>query len=297
MNPLLLWMSARQAGSASSFRARVAELQPEHARRGGGAAPHYLAAWMLSKLGHAEFHPAADGAGWRVAPPVLAASGIHASPHAVLCGARTEPLLAALAAAADAQRLHLLPQPGAPDLVEVHAESSALLSRIGADARIPIQWNAPLAILAACPPVSEIALQQQPMPIGAGWTVSRFSKSGLAWVPCTPAEIRSPRTNLFRFKGEYSTTYMLQADGRSWICDAAIGKYRVLTRRHRPLTYSAPTQDLAIALSCRPPELVERALVISSGRLPEVRGTDIVYTRIAPATAATAAAVLGQRFY
>jgi hypothetical protein len=106
-----------------------------------------------------------------------------------------------------------------------------------------------------------------------------------------------PLANLLRFKSEFGTTYILHVDGRFWSCDPAVGKYRVLTRRYRPLTYNATAQELAIPASCRPPELVERALVVSSGLLPEVRGSQLIYTRVYPATAAAAATILGQRLH
>ena len=295
MNDLLLWMSARQAGSISSFRSIVGELRPPNAGRGN--ASHRAVAWTLSKLGHAEFEAAAGETAWRVAPPVLAAAtGLNAEPLSVLCGARSEPLLAALAAVGG-PRLQRHSLNDGPDLFELRAENPDVLTRMANDAGIPIQWNAPLAVLAACPPLASVSLKERPLPIGAGWTISRFSKSGLAWVPCTTAEARAGKTNLLRFRSQYGTHYVLSAEERYFSCDPAMGKYRVLTRRHRPLAYDATTRELAIAISCRPPELVERALVISSGRLPEVRTGKLVYTRIALATAVAAAAILGQRLH
>jgi hypothetical protein len=106
-----------------------------------------------------------------------------------------------------------------------------------------------------------------------------------------------PLANLLRFRSEFVTTYLLHADGHSWSCDPAVGKYRVLTPRYRPLSYNARAQELAIEASCRPPGLVERALVVSSGILPHVRGSQLIYTRVSPSTAAAAATILGQRLH
>lgn len=297
MNELLIWMSARRSGSIRSFRARVAELQPAGARGRQGVTPHRLAAWMLSKLAHAEFEGAAGQVGWRIAPPVLAASDIYGAPRAVLCGARSAELLNALAARGGAKQLRLSPQPGSPDLVELRAESAGVLTDIAYDAGLPVQWNASLAIMAACPRVTSIVLEERSIPVGAGWTVSRFSKSGLAWVPGTRAEAQSVCTGLFRFRGDYSTTYILKEGGRSWSCDPAVGKFRILTRRHRPMTYNAAAQELAITASCRPPELVERALVVASGRLPDFRDKTLVYGHVGRAAAEAAAVLLGQRLH
>ena len=71
-----------------SFRSKVTELG---LARGQTAAR--IVQWNLEKLGHAEFGQAAAGTGWRIAPPVLAASDPSGVPFAFLCGARTPALL------------------------------------------------------------------------------------------------------------------------------------------------------------------------------------------------------------
>lgn len=298
MNELLTWMSARGSGSTRSFRARVAEIEgaTPHARQ--ATAPARLAAWTLSKLGHAEFAGSASVAGWRIAPPVLAAADIDGPPRAVLCGARSTELLSALLdAAGAAPRLNTSPQPGAPDLIELRAESANMLARIAEQVGIPVQWNASLAILAACLLISSIALEERAIPVGAGWTVSRFSKSGLAWVPSSGAAAHSLPAGLFRFRGEYGAAYILKQGAKAWSCSPAVGKFRILTRRNRPLNYSAATRELTVAAACRPPELVERALTIASGHLPVFRDNALVYSDVGRTTAEAAATILGQRLY
>ena len=297
MNELLLWMSARKFGSAQSFRARVAELQPVSGGFGRGAATHRRVAWELSKLGHAEFGHAADGSGWRVAPPVLAAGSFSGTPRAVLCGARTRDLLSALANSAGSNQLRMSSQPGGPDTVEVHASSALALDDIARRTRIPIVWNAALAVLAVCPTAKTVSMEERSVPVGIGWAVSRFSKSNLAWVASTAADAQAAKVGLFRFKADYGTTYILKEEGRAWSCDPAIAKYRVLTRRHRAISYAASEQKLSVAAGCRPPELVERALVIASGRLPEFQAGRIVYNQVMRAAAEAVAALLGQRLY
>jgi hypothetical protein len=298
MNELLLWMSARRSGSAQSFRARVAALYPVGSQLARSSAAYWQAVWGLSKLGHAEFAESAGGRGWRVAPPVLAAGDFFGPPRAVLCGARTEGLRAALINSAGGDRVSTLPQSGAPDTVEVRASSTSALDDIARRTRIPIQWNAPLAILAVCPTVKAAPVQERTIPVGAGWSVTRFSKSSLAWVGASAAEAQQTASGgFFRFRADYGTTYILKEGGRAWSCDPAIGKYRVLTRRHRPLAYLPATQELSISAACRPPDLVERALVVGSGRLPEFRAGRIVYGQVVRAAAEAAASLLGQRLY
>jgi hypothetical protein len=297
VNELLIWMSARRSGSTRSFRARVAEIEGTTPRGRQSTAPARLAAWTLSKLGHAEFEESAAVAGWRIAPPVLAATDIYGPPRAVLCGARSTELLSALLSAAGALRLSTSPQTGAPDLIELRAESASVLISIAGQAGIPVQWNASLAILAACPLIRSIPLEERTIPVGAGWTVSRFSKSGLTWVPSSAAAAHSLPAGLFRFRGEHGATYILKQGVKAWSCSPAVGKFRILTRRHRPLNHSAATRELTIAAACRPPELVERALTIASGHLPVFRDNALVYTDVGRITAQTAATILGQRLY
>jgi hypothetical protein len=162
---------------------------------------------------------------------------------------------------------------------------------------IPIQWNASLAILAICPFINAIVLQERTIPVSAGWEVSRFSKSSKAWVASKTAEVQSLRLGLFRFKGEYDTAYVLNEGGRSWSCDPAVGKFRILDSRHQALVYNPGAADLAIPASCRPPELIERALVVSSGSLPDFRDGTLVYANITRPIAEAAAARLGQSLH
>ena len=148
-----------------------------------GRSPHRIAEWNLSKLGHAEFGPAAAGEGRRVAPPVLAAGDPSKSRRALLCGARTPALLGRLRTAAG-PRLVTCAQTGGPDVAELDASSPEELGCIAQEAGIDVQWNAPLAVLACSPKPAVVRLDSADIPIG-GWDVSRFSKSNLAWVPST----------------------------------------------------------------------------------------------------------------
>jgi hypothetical protein len=297
MNELLTWMSAQQAGSLLGFRGRVAELYPTVGRSGHAMPSYRLAAWTLSKLGHAEFENAASGAGWRVAPPVFAAGDIFELPRAVLCGARTSKLLQGLADRGGTCRIKHSSVASTPDLIEIEAESFNSLVAIADDVGVPVQWNASLALLSACTYVKGTVLQECSIPVGAGWTVSRFSKSGLCWVSASLAEPKSVRNGFFRFRGDYGTNYVLKENGDAFSCHPTIGKYRILARRNRPLRYSAAAQELTVAASCRPPEVIERALVVASGRLPNFQDKALVYKQVSRTTAETVANLLGQRLH
>lgn len=295
MNELLLWMSARRAGSAQSFRSQVAALGSV-----GGRSPHRIAEWNLSKLGHAEFGPAAAGEGWRIAPPVLAAGDPSKNGYALLCGARTPALFNRLRTVAG-PRLRTSTQNGGPDVVELAASSAEELGIIAQEAGIEVQWNAPLAVLACSPKPTIDRLDPADIPIG-GWDVSRFSKSNLAWVPSTVDDARGTRDGFFRFRSDYSTQHILIEAGAPFAADPAAGKYRLLGRQHRRLrrrqgtmTYEGSGEVMRIRASCRPPALVERALVLCSGLLPRFDNEFLAYGRVEPAVASAVAALLDQR--
>lgn len=288
MNELLLWMSARHSGSAQAFRSKVAELGLL-----GGRSPQRIAQWNLGNLGHAEFAPAAGGDGWRVAPPILAAGDPCREGHAILCGARTFQMLARLSAAFGSQMAQR-PQTGGPDIIEVTAPTALALAAQATAARIEIQWNASLAILACCTPPKALQLVLTDLPIG-GWEVSRFSKTGLAWVPSSMDAARSAAAGLFRYRSEFATHYILIEKGTAFATEAAAGKYRLLRRRHSAISYRSSDQAILVRASCRPPPLAERALVLSSGALPTFADGTLTYSRIEPVVAAAMAALLDQR--
>jgi len=291
MNDLLLWMSARVEGSAASLRAKAAELIPG---RSTSVARHRIAEWHLSQLAHAEFGEAA-GNGWRISPPVLAAEDPCGSQRAVLCGARTPRLLDRVLSAAGSMAA-IEPQREGPDTVTVAASRPGELAALSRACGIPLQWNAPLAILGAARPPHAIPLEAAPVPVG-GWTVSRFSKTGLAWVPSSVREAQSATAGLFRFRSEQGSASILKERGASFTIDPSQGKYRILARRHRPLRYDSVSQELSVAIACRPPALVQRALVVCTGRLPAIRDGRIIYGGVGRHVAESAAVLLRQRLY
>lgn len=288
MNELLLWMSARHSGSAEAFRSKVAELGLL-----GGRSPQRIVQWNLGNLGHAEFAPRAGGNAWRVAPPVLAAGDPCRSGDAFLCGARVSPMLGRLSAAFGSQMVQR-PQAGGPDIVQVTAPTAAALEAQATAARIEIQWNAPLAILACCARPSDLHLAPTDLPLG-GWEVSRFSKTGLAWVQSSVDAARLATAGLFRFRSGFGTHYILIEKGTPFATEAAAGKYRLLRRRHSAISYRSSDQAFTVRASCRPPPLVERALVLSSGALPTFTNGILTYSRVEPLVASAVAALLDQR--
>ena len=288
MNEILLWMSARRSGSAESFRSKVAELGLV-----GGRSPQRIVQWNLGNLGHAEFEPRAGDDGWRIAPPVIAAGDPCRGGKAFLCGARTAPMLARLSAIFGS-RLSRRPQTGGPDIVQVTAPSAIALANQAAAAHIEIQWNAPLAILACCPRPTDLQLTPVEIPVG-GWQVSRFSKTGLAWVQSSVDMARSATAGLFRFRSDFATHYILVEKSAAFATEAAAGKCRILRRRHSAIAYRSSDQTFVVRASCRPPPLVERALILCSGALPTFTDGLLAYGGVELNIASAIATLLGQR--
>jgi hypothetical protein len=286
MNELLLWASAVGSGTEASFKRKATELLP--ARRAGPAA-HRRALWNLGSLAHCEFRDAADR-GWRVAPPVLAAGDPIGPVSAVLCGARSGPLLARLNAAAE-DSVSVRAQRDAPDLIEVRKGAAADLISISRDVGIPIQWNAPIAILAAFEAPSMGSYAETALPSG-GWTVERFSRSGMNWVASSVADAGRKHRGLFRFKSDYDIRHVFRNGGITREVPPGIAKYWILGRRQRAMRINLSHGIASFPLAVRPPGLIDRALVVASGTLPTVSDRRLTYSGItAPVATAVAAAL------
>jgi hypothetical protein len=186
------------------------------------------------------------------------------------------------------------PQVGGPDIIHLAAPTARILADQAVAVHIAIQWNTPLAILACCPRPSDLQLAPTDLPLG-GWDVSRFSKSGLAWVQSSLDAARSATAGLFRFRSDYTTHYILIEKGAAFATEPAAGKYRLLRRRYSAIAYRASDHALIVPASCRPPPLVERALILSSGALPTFTNGLLAYSAIEPVVASAVAALLDQR--
>jgi hypothetical protein len=294
MNHLLLWMSARREGTMQALRTEIARAESEFAARADGSRP----GWDLARLGHAELENPVAGR-WRICPPVLAARSLVGGVSGVLCGARTPQLLQMLGDAAGSHGVQVLTvaQTAAPDLVELKAKSFAALAAAARAAGIWLQPRATRALISAAAPVRTLVFEPAAMPIGQGWEVSRFSLSGLRWMPWTVEAARSAKKGLFRFRSDYETRHVLRDAAGTWNAPPDAAKYRLLEPRHRPLAYSATTRTFHAALGARPPALIERALILASGMLPAKDGPFLAYREIELADAQAAAKSLGQKLH
>jgi len=106
------------------------------------------------------------------------------------------------------------------------------------------------------------------------------------------------RTGLFRFVMGHQRFYYLRWRGRSYRVPVQVGKYAVMRKKRGLLTFDAESRTLSVPLMCRPPLLIERALVLCSGLLPSFDGASgrVEYGSVPPEAARLAAQLLRQEF-
>jgi hypothetical protein len=281
-NELLLWMSARGQGSWSQFRAAVEELHiaeqestvisvEDEEPAGRTSLPLYQSLRLnLQRLAHAEFFAGAHTDDWRVTPPCLSFMRHRTHWLAVVTGARSDLLLQHLHSAAQAVHIETVALEACPNTIRLNAPDDALFTDIAGSTGMLLQSDAPVSILTSLPPVDHPAVRKSDdLPFGTGWKIERFSTTTLGWRAATRDDALGTAAGLFRFSLGYRSHVLLCLDGSAYQLPAQVGKYYVLRqRRKKVLSYDAVNRRLSIPASCRPPLLVERALILCSGLLP-----------------------------
>ncbi len=311
-NSLLLWMSARRSGSWAQFRAAVEELHlgADAEVDGEGddtpdqfALPLYQTLrFNLQRVGHAEFFAGAgDGAEWRVAPPVPAITRHQCGWLGVVAGARSLSLMDRLrsAAARHGAKIRVLALASYPDQMLITAETRDTLASTAEEAGFFLQDDAPAALLASLPPVDDPKVRYHTeLPFGSDWRTERFSPEDLVWRSARLDDARAASAGLFRFSLRHQRHVLFCCRGAMARIPGQVGKYLVLRRRRRQvLRYDAPKRTLSMRASCRPPFLIERALIMCSGLIPSYvgggpRGGCLQYAEIPEDIARIAAALL-----
>lgn len=303
---LLLWLSAKGQGSWSQFRGAVEEFCAEQyygspvvddegdrsVKAGSDLPVYHRVRFDLSRLGHVEFFSKKERQYWRVVPPSLTL--FSRSPgEGLLCGARSPNLLKEMSSELDVIRLAA---PGMPDRIMVRGSTEAVVrgaSRVG----LLIQLDAPTAMLLALPDARDPATwHPMAVPETPSWTVHRFSSSRLCWDETTGKDALIIRTGLFRFIMGHQRFYYLLWRGRAYRVSVQVGKYAVMRKRRGLLTYDTSSQTLSVPAVCRPPLLIERALVLCSGLLPsfDPRSRRLEYSNVYPEVASLTAQLLRQ---
>lgn len=312
-NDLLLWMSARRQGSWQQFRAAVEELHMADSAgdpQGGAeedtadqyALPLYQELRLnLQRLGHAEFFAGAGESDWRVAAPSLAVTQHARGSLGVVAGARSLRLLQRLEEIAAPTELETLSPPACPDQLRIVASDPRTLAGIAQRAGLLLQHDAPAAILMSLPPIDDPAVRRRAdLPFGADWRIEQWSASELGWRAATRDEALSTSGGLFRFSLRHQRHVLLCSKGAAFQVPGQVGKYIVIRRRRRRiLRYDAVHRRLSVPASCRPPFLVERALILCSGLPPSYEAGSVAtgvlhYSDVPEAIASLASALLRQ---
>jgi hypothetical protein len=269
---LLLWMSARREGSWQQFRGAVEALHldggediDEQDAGSESLLPiQHALRLSLECLAHVEFSSQVDHR-WRVVPSSLALVS-ETDNAGVLCGARTPQTVEALRTLTDVH-VEVSAMEGAPDCIILRCDSHAALVKAAQGAGLRVQNSASAMLLAAH---GSIRRRQgwtlSELPPLQGWTVHRFSSSQRRWIESRP-DMGSKNGGLFRFVLKHQRFYYIVKNGQCFRVPVQAGKYAVL-RRKGNLLYDKSVRTLSVLPICRPPLLIERALVLCSGRLP-----------------------------
>jgi hypothetical protein len=307
-NALLLWMSARRQGSWQQFRAAVEELhlgesdvlgvEDDDALDPFALPLYWTLMFNLQRLGHAEFFAGAGEADWRITPPSLAVAQHARGWLGIVAGARSRALLERLHADIGAADLETLAFPAYPDQILVAARDLGTVEAVAERTGLLLQCDAPAALLTSLPPIDDPCVRYPTqMPFGAGWRIDRFSSDDLGWRSATLDDAAVASGGLFRFSLRHQRHMLFCARGAAFRIPGQVGKYLVLRtrkRRRQVLRYDGQKRTLAVPASCRPPFLVERALVLCSGAPPSYEGGLLQYSEIRESIAGIAAALLRQ---
>jgi hypothetical protein len=289
LNDLLTWMSARGSGSWAQFRGAVEELHVESGDRdedGENAddstasdLPVYQAVRLsLQRLAHVEFYSSSAEADWRVVPPSLAVHKEGDRWVGILCGARPPDLRERIGERVVTWEFQARAE--MPDCVRLVASDLAGLEAAAKAGGLHIQLEAPASILAAIPPVDDPRSRVLAgAPSVPGWMIERFVPFTLRWTARDHQnerelefrDVSECQTGLFRFRMKHQRFHYMRWRGRTYSVHVQVGKYAVL--RHRRvrnlLQYDSSRSMLSVPVTCRPPLLIERALILCTGLLPD----------------------------
>lgn len=306
---LLLWLSARGEGSWSQFRGAVERLHveendesPDSDDEGDRTAtssqdlPVYQRILLvLQRLGHVEFFSnQADQRRWRVVPPVIALFPNKPS-EGVLCGARSTALFERLDHLDDTEVIRTK-MSGMPQRLIISGAYPAMASA-ARHLGCLVQMDAATAILSGVPGVRDPAAWfRTEIPETSGWTVHRFSASKLRWVSATNKDAVAAQTGFFRFVMKHQRSYYMRWNGCSYSVPVQVGKYAIMRQRRGILAYDTEAKAFSVPAICRPPLLIERALVLCSGLLPRFDPTSrrVKYTGVPSDIGRLAAQLLRQ---
>lgn len=310
MNPneFLLWLSAIGDGTWARYRAALDELAvprtaedpmddiDEDVPVKGSLPQHLRIKFNLERLGHAEFFRSDFKNGWRVVPPTLVSMPGRTDARGLLCGARTNQLLTRLRKLAGARKVLVSPQVECPDRIVFKCSSLQELSELATAGRLIFQQAGINRLLTAIPPIDSHHLKTpSELPFGQDWEVNRFSTRSLTWIDSSIDEARGRIFGLFQIRIPFRQEYFLIVQGQAYKLPVQVGKYIVLKRAHRRvLHYDQEREILSMPVACRPPLLLDRALTLCTGLIPEVVQGRLAYHSVEPRHSRAAMRLLRQ---
>lgn len=312
---ILIWMSAKGEGSWAQFTQAVETLSDsdsdeeldDDSDSSSSASPAFISSQNLlrlnlSRLSHTEFFDENGRFRWRVVPPTISATKTASGALGVLCGARIPALRKSLEGICRDNELQTSEISDGPEGITISADSFERLAEIAEECHLILQPDAPEALLLPQPNIlSSFYETRSRLPAGEGWTARRFCPRSLSWQESSPAEASAAPTGLFEIQAGYPWRYMIATEKAFIELPKAVGVYRTLRQRRRQLFhYREKDQSLTIRATCRPPLLVERALILSSGALPEIskrkgQGLFATYPNISKPLAETVSSILFPR--
>lgn len=280
-NELLLWLSARRQGSWQQFRAAVEELHSgDNDSDANGTAIisetefslHQQLRLDLERLAHVEFFAQGCEKGWRVTPPTFAAHPMLEGMRAVLCGARSPALRERVLRIGEKVACETLDSSSVPEVIRLFASSSSALAEAATRAEVSFKADAPLGILSHLPPCDPPSRNQAPseFPVGNDWNIHEFDTSVFAWRKTDRRHAQAIRFGVLCFFIYFQRRrYFLRWKGTTFELPRAVALYALLQRCRRDLLhYDVAMRKLFVPAICRPPRLLERALVLCSGLPP-----------------------------
>lgn len=311
-NDLLIWMSARVEGSWHQFRSAVEALRIEG--RGGDSneageditgsdLPLYQDVRLgLERLAHVEFTSVQSDRRWRVVPPTLAITRSRYQYVGILCGARAPGLRTSLLQLSGNVSVDSQSEPGMPDRFCLVSPDIELLDCTGQELGLLVQRSTPNTLLSGIPSIGDTQswFPAEP-PSTPGWTIHQFSATDLQWKGSNLQQVLSANTGLFRFQLRYQRFYFLRWRERAFKVPVQVGKYVVLRQQRirRLVCHDRLRAVLSVPVACRPPLLIERALVLCSGQLPRLNRVTghLEYSQVTPDIARMSAALLCQEVH
>ena len=307
---LLLWLSARRQGSWQQFRAAVEQLHSgDNDSDDNGTATiseaefslHQQLRLDLERLAHVEFFAQGCEKGWRVTPPTFAAHPIPEGMCAVLCGARSPALRQRVLRISEKVVCKTLDYSGVPEVIRFFASDSSALAEAAARAEVFFQADAPLGILSHLPPCNPPSHSQalSEFPVGKDWNIHEFDTSVFAWRKTDRRHALAIRFGVLCFSMYFQRRrYFLRWKGATFELPRAIALYALLQHFRRDLLhYDVAMRKISVPAICRPPRLLERALVLCSGLPPAYDKTtaNLSYSDVPYDIALFAADLLRQR--